>query len=419
VREAAAVSALALTLGLTLRRPLLPTGLRVGPGIAAVIGVAVALAVGGIHGDDIAEAGETLWRPFLALIGLMVITGVAGRLGLMERLAALVVPRARGSATRLFGLVFALSAGTAAVLNNDAAILLLTPVVVLLVRGLYPDRPGLLVPFAFAVFMAAGVAPFVTSNPMNTVVAGVADIDFNEYAARMVPVALAGWVVTFAVLRALFARELREAPPVPPAAPARRWERPQRQALALVLCVLAAYPVFALAGVEVFTVAAAGGVVALVLSARHGTGGPVEVLRRNVAWEILVFLLGMFLLAEALRNAGVVERLTDLYADGGQGVIGVTSAVGSALINNHSMALTNLLAVEALPATTDADYFAALVGGDLGPRLLPIGSLAGLLWIAVLRGLGVDVTLRRFVTVGAAVTVPSLAVSLGVLALLT
>lgn len=419
MREAAAVSALALTLGLTLRRPLLPTGLRVGPGIAAVIGVAVALAVGGIHGDDVQEAGETLWRPFTALIGLMVITGVAGRLGLMDRLAALVVPRAGGSATRLFGLVFALSAGTAAVLNNDAAILLLTPVVVVLVRGLYPDRPGLLVPFAFAVFMAAGVAPFVTSNPMNTVVAGVAEIDFNEYAAKMVPVAIAGWIVTFVVLRLVFARELREAPPAPAAVPAKRWERPQKQAVALVLVVLAAYPVLALAGVEVFLVAAGGGVLALALSAYHRTGGPFEVLRTNVAWEILVFLLGMFLLAEALRNAGVVDRLTELYADGGDGVIGVTSAIGSALINNHSMALTNLLAVEALPTATDADYLFALVGGDLGPRLLPIGSLAGLLWIAVLRGLGVEVTLKRFVAVGTAVTVPSLAVSLGVLALLT
>lgn len=419
MREAAAVSALALTLGLTLRRPLLPTGLRVGPGIAAVIGVAVALAVGGIHAADVEEAGETLWRPFTALIGLMVITGVAGRLGLMDRLAALVVPRAGGSATRLFGLVFVLSAGTAAVLNNDAAILLLTPVVVVLVRGLYPDRPALLVPFAFAVFMAAGVAPFVTSNPMNTVVAGVAEIDFNEYAAKMVPVAVAGWIVTFLVLRLVFARELREAPPAPAAVPAKRWERPQKQAVALVLVVLASYPVFALAGVEVFLVAAGGGVLALALSVYHRTGGPFEVLRTNVAWEILVFLLGMFLLAEALRNAGVVDRLTDLYAEGGDGVIGVTSAIGSALLNNHSMALTNLLAVEALPTATDADYLFALVGGDLGPRLLPIGSLAGLLWIAVLRGLGVEVTLKRFVAVGTAVTVPSLAVSLGVLALLT
>jgi arsenical pump membrane protein len=201
--------------------------------------------------------------------------------------------------------------------------------------------------------------------------------------------------------------------------PAQAWGRPQKQALALVLVVLAAYPVFALAGVDVFTIAAAGGAIALVLAARHRAARPLEVLRTNVAWEILVFLFGMFLLAEALRNAGVVEHLTDLYEEGGQGVIGVTSAIGSALINNHSMALTNLLAVEALPGAPDADYFAALVGGDLGPRLLPFGSLAGLLWIALLRGLDVEVTLRRFVAVGVAVTAPSLAVSLGVLALLT
>lgn len=419
MREAAAVSALALTLGLTLRRPLLPTGVRVGPGIAAAAGVTVAIALGGIGTEDVVEAVEVLWRPFLALVGLMVITGVAGRLGVMDRLAAIVLPRARGSATRLFALVFALSLGTAAVLNNDAAILLLTPVVVVLVRALYPGRPSLLVPFAFAVFMAAGVAPFVTSNPMNTVVAGVAGIDFNEYATRMLPVALAGSAVTFLVLRALFASELREAPeqaPLPPAAP---WTRVQRQALLLVLAVLATYPVFALLGVEVFAVATGGGVAALALAHRHRAASPVEVLRTNVAWEILIFLLGMFLLAEALQNAGVVAHLTELYADGGQAVIGVTSALGSALVNNHSMALTNLLAVEDLPGAGRDQYLAALVGGDLGPRLLPIGSLAGLLWIAVLRGLGVEITLRRFVTVGAAVTVPSLTVSLAVLALLS
>lgn len=418
MREAAAVSALALTLGLTLRAPLLPTGVRVGPGIAAVIGVGVALLLGGIGEQDIVEAFDVLWRPFVALMGLMVLTGVAGRVGLMERLAAVVLPRAGGSATRLYALVFVLSLGTAAVLNNDAAILLLTPVVVLLVRALYPDRPSLLVPFAFAVFMAAGVAPFVTSNPMNTVVAGVADIDFNEYAARMFPVAIAGSIVTFVVLRIVFASELREAPAQAPLPPVEPWTRAQCEVLGLVLTVLALYPVFALAGVEVFAVAAAGGAVALLLAWRHRAGRPFEVLRTNVAWEILVFLLGMFLLAEALQNAGVVERLTDLYADGGQTVIGVTSALGSALINNHSMALTNLLAVEDLPGAERDQYLAALIGGDLGPRLLPIGSLAGLLWIAVLRGLDVVVSLRRFVVVGAAVTVPSLAVSLGVLALL-
>jgi arsenical pump membrane protein len=98
-------------------------------------------------------------------------------------------------------------------------------------------------------------------------------------------------------------------------------------------------------------------------------------------------------------------------------VIGLTSALGSAVINNHSMALTNLLAIRDAPGAGDHEFLAALIGGDLGPRLLPMGSLAGLLWLASLRRLGVEVPLRRFMAVGAAVTVPTVAVSLGLLEL--
>ena len=60
-------------------------------------------------------------------------------------------------------------------------------------RRCYPDRPDLLAPFAFAVFSAAGVAPLVISNPMNLIVAEVAGVGFNEYAARMIPISVAGW----------------------------------------------------------------------------------------------------------------------------------------------------------------------------------------------------------------------------------
>lgn len=419
MHEAAAVSALAMTVSLTLRRPKLPSGLRIGPALAAGLGVLVLVAAGDLHWHDAREAFDILWRPFLALGSIMVMTGVAARVGTMEQLARRVVPRQGASARRLFGLVFLLSLGTAAVLNNDAAILLLTPVVVLLVRRLYPDTPSLVLPFAFAVFMAAGVAPFVTSNPMNTVVAGAADIDFNTYASRMLPVAIAGSIVTFLMLRLLFARQLTEAPDAPPGREHPGWTKPQRQALLLVVSVLAAYPLFALAGFQVYVVALAGATLALALVWRHGQGQPLELVRGAVAWEVLAFLAGMFLLAQGLQNVGVVARLTDLYADTGPLVIGAVSALGSAVVNNHSMALTNLLAIQDLPDASRQDFLAALVGGDLGPRLLPIGSLAGLLWIAVLANLDVEIPLKRFAAVGVAVTVPSLAVSLGVLELVS
>ena len=97
-------------------------------------------------------------------------------------------------------------------------------------------------------------------------------------------------------------------------------------------------------------------------------------------------------------------------------MVGAISAIGSALINNHPMALLNSIALSGQP---DALVFAALIGGDLGPRLLPIGSLAGLLWMHELRRQGVTLGLGTFVRVGAIVTVPSLVASLIALWLLT
>jgi arsenical pump membrane protein len=373
------------------------------------------VAAGDIHGDDVTEALDILWRPFVALASIMVMTGVAARVGTMAQLAGVVFRSPGSSARRLFGLVFLLSLGTAAVLNNDAAILLLTPTVVLLIRRLYPDTPSLVLPFAFAVFMGAGVAPFVTSNPMNTVIAGAADIDFNAYATRMVPVALAGSLVTFVVLRRVFAKELAAAPTPAAQGPPATWTAAQLQALALLFAVLAAYPLFSMLGLEVFVVAATGATLAVALAWRHGAGRPHEVVRTSVAWEVLAFLLGMFLLAQGLQNVGVVDQLVKLYDGAGLAVIGITSAFGSALVNNHSMALTNLLAIGDLPGAGRPEFLAALVGGDLGPRLLPIGSLAGLLWFTLLARLDVHVPLRRFMVVGAAVTVPSLTASLAVL----
>src|SRR5207237_345445 len=77
-------------------------------------------------------------------------------------------------------------------LNNDSAILLLTPLVVALTRRLHPRQPRLTEAFAFAVFLAPGVAPLVVSNPMNMIVAQYAGVGFGAYAAAMAPVSLAG-----------------------------------------------------------------------------------------------------------------------------------------------------------------------------------------------------------------------------------
>jgi len=411
-----------ITLCLVICRPRIGTSLHIGPGAAAAFGVAVMLATQIVSPADLAHSFHTLWRPSLTILSIMLTTNVAQRLGVLDYFAGFLEPREGHSAARVFRSVFIFSAITSAVLNNDAAVLLLTPIVVGLIRRNYPNRPDLIMPFAFAVFSAAGVAPLVISNPMNLIVAEYAGIDFNEYAFLMVPIAVAGWITAYAVLRVVFRRELRlGGPSASMRAPAPKLSAPAKQFLVLLVTALGCYPLLSYVGGPVWAVATASAALGAWLCWRHRIASPAG-LAATLSWEILIFLFCVFVMVQGLGNVGFVSVITDFYSSVKDtslqiALVAVSSAVGSAVLNNHPMAILNTLAIRDLSQPTLQHVLAALIGGDLGPRLLPMGSLAGLLWLDSLRKQGVHIGLGLFIRVGMAVTVPTLALSLIILLL--
>jgi arsenical pump membrane protein len=409
-----------MTTGLVLSVPRVGIGKYAGPASIAMLGVIILVATGVVSPADVASVFTVLWRPFVAVLSIMLTTNMAHQLGILDHFASLLQPRPGQSVRHVFGLVFSLSAATSAVLNNDAAVLLLTPLICGLVRRCYPHRPDLLVPFAFAVFSAAGVAPLVISNPMNLIVAEYAGIGFNEYAARMIPISVAGWLTAYAVLRLIFRRQLN-GPEYGQGASCHRLglSRPAKQFIGVLVVALACYPVLSYAGGPVWAVAAVSAAVGVWLCWYHSVASPTR-LAATVSWEILIFLFCVFVLVLGLRNVGLVARLTELYSAAigtsvQVAVIGISSAIGSAVLNNHPMAILNALAIHGLGDGTPQLMLAALIGGDLGPRLLPMGSLAGLLWLDSLRRQGVHVSACRFVLVGVPVTIPTLGLSLLIL----
>jgi arsenical pump membrane protein len=385
----------------------------------ALAGVAIALAGGRAELGDLERAARELWRPLIVIGGVMITSACAAELGVFTRLAGWIATATRGPVRVGFRTVFALSALVAALLSNDAAILMFTPIVIELIRSLYPRRnPKLVVPFAFAVFVAAGVAPLPTGNPMNLVVADRAGIDLNSYALHMIPVALVGWLVAYAMLARYFRDVLDDEKP----ALGGRLKTATSVSLAtkIVLVIagatIASYPILAGLGEPLWIIAGPAALACAVVAYRGGV--PAEKIARGVSWELFPFVFGVLVLATAASRAGATSELAHLYhaSPAPLPTVGVVGALGSALINNHPMALLHSIALEGAPHRL---VYAALVGGDLGPRLLPIGSLAGLLWLHALRRRDVTVSLSQFARVGLYVTIPSLAASLGMLWLVT
>jgi len=78
-----------MTLGLVLSG----IGWRAGPAAAAAFGVVVLLTAQIVTPADLAGGFQVLWRPFLAIVSIMLTANVARRLGILDTFARAIEPR--------------------------------------------------------------------------------------------------------------------------------------------------------------------------------------------------------------------------------------------------------------------------------------------------------------------------------------
>jgi len=210
VEGATAFSILAVTVGLSLRRPFL-WRLLVQPPIAAVIGACFTLVLGLVSLPEVAEILRLLRFPIITLVSLMTMTLVAEQAGLFRLLASRVATLAHGDGRKLFASLFFAGTITGTFFTNDAAILIFTPMVFNLVEDVEDPSwsQASKIPFYFAVLYIANlVGPLVISNPINIIVASLFGIGFLEYAAWMIVPALVSIVTSFLGLRFFFRRTI-------------------------------------------------------------------------------------------------------------------------------------------------------------------------------------------------------------------
>lgn len=424
MQSAAAFSILAVTVGLSLRRPSLGR-VQIQPPIAAVIGACLALAVGLVSPTELAGIVRLLSTPIITLISLMTMTLVAAEAGLFRLLAARIAILAHGDARKLFAALFFAGTLTGTFFTNDAAILIFTPLVFDLVDEVEDPSwtAASKIPFYFAVLYIANlVGPLVISNPINIIVASLFDIGFLEYAAWMMLPALVSIGVSFLGLRFFFRTLLPATYRVPTAPPVKTAHRGFLAVVALVL-LMALLGLFSESwtGIPAWQVAAAGAITLTGLWWGRERA-PLRPIVTGIGWDVIVFVLGIFVVATGLRNAGLTDRIGAILIDpaapnvvAGSMVTGFVAAGLSAVMNNHPTASIMALTIQDLGLSTETSKLlalSALIGGDLGPKMLPIGSLAALLWFRILRNRGVRISYGLYIKVGIPVTLVAVLLAL-------
>jgi Na+/H+ antiporter NhaD/arsenite permease-like protein len=146
-----------------------------------------------------------------------------------------------------------------------------------------------------------GSVATLVGNPQNMIIGHISKIPFLRFSAALLPVAIAGLLIQYAVLRVGFRRVLRQAVIQRPEMPPRSMDR---RLLIVTFAVLAMVFAGFLVGLDLSWTALAGGALLMVL-ARRDTH---EVLKL-VDWHLLVFFAALFIVVEGLSGTGLPDQI--------------------------------------------------------------------------------------------------------------
>jgi Na+/H+ antiporter NhaD/arsenite permease-like protein len=247
------------------------------------------------------------------LLGMMLMSAYLALAGFFDWAADWVL-RVAGTPRRLLLYLILTSGILSALLVNDTFCLMLTPLVVaVMVRGGLPLTPYLL---ALAMSANLGSVATLVGNPQNMIIGqmGCQHLTFLGFSASLLPAAVAGLTIEYAVLAFGFRRTLAQA--VIQSAPARTG-RLDRPLLILTLSVLALVFAGFMAGLNLAWTALAGGALVMVLAGRD-----THQVLKLVDWHLLVFFAALFVVVEGLNVTGLPDQIYRQL----QGVFGATAA---------------------------------------------------------------------------------------------
>ena len=426
----AALAVFVATVFLMIKRP---RGLRLG--YAAGIGAVASLLLGTVSLGQAAQSFLDIWDAALAFLGIIALSVTLDAMGFFRWAALRVVKLARGSGLRLYFYIALLTAMVSILFANDSAVLILTPIVLEIVTCLGIDKKGKLA-YLFTAGLIADTAamPLITSNPINILSADFFKYSFIDHLIFMGPVAVATLLSSLLLIYLFFRKQIPKTfdsqaadsltkgkPSISPSL--------LRITLITLIAIDLGYVLTSLSKVPVSLVISSGAVFLVAVywftlkrnGSVNGEKKGLFGLAKDINWDIVLFMLSIFIVVQGLEAAGVTNLLASALVTTSKlpSVLGVFApsmvvTIGASFMNNWPMTILGLLSIHQSavtgPTLTNL-VFSNIIGNNLGPHFFPLGSLAIVMWLEIMRRKGVSISLREYLKVGSTLSVAQVAIA--------
>ncbi len=345
--------------------------------------------------------------PTIALLfGLMVVSAQFRMSGFYTRLVR-GIAGIEASPPALLALLVAVAGALSALLANDIVCLAVAPVLVegCARRRLNP-KPYLL---ALACAANVGSAATLIGNPQNMLIGQVLQLSFGRYLLDAGVPAILGLLLVWGVICLSYRGRWEQDTRIPTVeqTPFDTWQTVKGIAVLAILVVAflaAPWPR------EVLALAAAG----YLLCSRRMESREILGL---VDWQLLVLFMSLFIVNHALAASGSMDAFTAALAGRGVDLARPPWLFGSSVVLSNLV--SNVPAVMLLLPSAGHPLAGPILAlsSTLAGNLLIVGSIANIIVVDQARRLGVSISWREHAMVGVPVTLLTLAVAAGWLAL--
>ncbi len=356
-------------------------------------------------------------RILVLFLSMTIFSLILEQTGFFEHISGIILQKAGHSQHRVFLSFYTIISILTIFTSNDIVILTFTPFICHFCRAAKIDP----VPYLIMEFVAANTWSLflLIGNPTNIYISGAFEIGFTEYLRTMaLPTAAAG-ISSLVVMGILFRKKLRgEIHTTTQIAPIT--DRPLMRVSLLHLggCVLL-LSISQYVGLEMWLISLGMAISVLLCSVaclllRKKNLAPLRRALGKIPYEIIPFIIGMFLIVLALESANYTVYAAELMEnDEGIFTYGVFSFLASNVLNNIPMSVlfSKILAAH----KSMGEIYATIIGSNIGAFITPVGALAGIMWLNLLKENRVKLSTIRFVVTGLLIGVPSIFAALLVL----
>ncbi|WHY69432.1 arsenic transporter [Neobacillus sp. SuZ13] len=412
--------------------------------IPAAVGAIIVVLIGSVSLSDLAIISDTISGAAVTIMATIVMAIVLESFGFFHWVAEKLATKAKGSGIRLFWYVNLLCFLMTLFFNNDGSILITTPILVMLLNNMglknHQKIPYLL---SGGLIATASSAPIGVSNIVNLVALKIVDMTLWMHTAMMFVPATLGLLLLVGLLFLRFRKILPKTVPTevtglslpsyPPLktshkglqyASQKARSRFMRNVLLFVFAVRVSLFVASFFAIPVSFVAVFGSLVLLGWRWAYLKISPADMLKKT-PWYIIIFAFGMYTIIYGLNNIGLTDWLIGFMQPIIKGslfhaslMMGTLLTVTSNIFNNHpalmvgTLTLTNM---ELSLLSLKIAYLANIIGSDIGSLLLPMGTLATLMWMHIVKRGKIRITWSEYIKVTAVVIPPTVLFTLVVL----